>query len=62
MLSVLYQLEALSPVEWELVVVADERHAVAQGVSDDDMVAGVVVLLGLVDFEAGIAVVVLLVR
>jgi len=52
---ILYQLQSLPPVERELVVVADEGNTIAQGVGDDDMVAGVVVLLRLVDFEAGIS-------
>ena len=47
-------------VERELVVVADEGDAVAQGVGYDDMVTRVVVLLCLVDFKAGVALVVLL--
>ena len=51
---ILYQLQSLPPVERELVVVTDEGNTIAQGVGDDDMVAGVVMVLGFIDNEIGV--------
>ena len=59
---VLYQFQPLPSVERELVVVADEGDTIAQRMGDNDMVARVIVLLRLVDFEAGILLIVLLVE
>ena len=61
-LTVLYQLQPLFPIERELVVITDERNAIAEGVRDDEVVAWVIVMLRLVDFKAGVTVVMLLVQ
>ena len=61
-LFVLNEVQALIAVEGELGVIGDERDAIADGLRNDQMVAGVIVLLCLIDLQSGILLVMLLVE
>ena len=51
------QLQPLSSVEGELVVITDKRYPVADGVRYYHVVTGVIVFLRLVDYKASITLV-----
>jgi hypothetical protein len=61
-LFVLNEVQALIAVEGELGVIGDERDAIADGLRNDQVVTGVIVLLGLIDLQSGILLVMLLVE
>ena len=61
-LFVLNEVQALIAVEGELGVIGDERDAVADGLRNNQVVAGVIVLLYLIDLQSGILLVMLLVE
>ena len=61
-LFVLNEVQALIAVEGELGVIGDERDAVADGLRNDQVVTGVIVLLCLIDLQSGILLVMLLVE
>ena len=61
-LFVLNEVQALIAVEGELGVIGDERDAVADGLRNNQVVTGVIVLLCLIDLQSGILLVMLLVE
>jgi hypothetical protein len=61
-LFVLDEIQTLIAVEGELGVIGDERDAVADGLRNNQVVAGVIVLLCLIDLQSGILLVMLLVE
>ena len=62
LLIVLYQLQPLFPVERELVIIRDKGDAITKGMGNNEVVAGVIMLLSHVYLQASILFVMLLVE